>query len=207
VSKETAGDARPVARLAWAAAAVGLVLPLMLVAALAQTPPPPGTAAKPAAPTAPAPVPVGKDPSATTAAFGDWILRCVSDAGGRRICEVTQSIVVAGQEAPLAQIALGRVAAKEPLRLTLVVPNNVTLLTQPRVAAGAEDDQPVALAWQRCLPGGCFAGAVVDAKVLTRWRAGTGMGQIAVVEGAGRQIGIPFSFRGLAQALDALGTN
>ncbi len=184
--------------------------------AWAQTPPdasPSGNPARPSTPpparTVPAPVPVGADPSATTAAFGDWILRCVrtGEAAAQKTCEIVQSIVAEGQTAPLAQIAVGRTSAKDALRFTLVLPNNVAIAPPPRVMAGEADKQPVDLVWQRCLPGGCFADTAVKDETLIKWRAATGMGRIAFADGGGRNLAIPFSFRGMSQALDALAKN
>lgn len=165
--------------------------------ALAQTAPAPKT-----------PAPVAADPSATTAAFGDWILRCVKAgdaANPKRVCEVVQSIVVEGQQAPVAQVALGRLQPTSPLRFTLVLPHNVSLTALPRVSTGEADKQPVELGWLRCLPIGCFADAAAKDDLLAKWRAaGDGRGLIVFAEGAGRPVTLPFSLRGLAQALDAL---
>lgn len=161
----------------------------------------------PAAPPAPT-APVAADPSATTAAFGDWVLRCVrageAAATAQRFCEVIQSIQVEGRQGPIAQLAIGRVQAKDPLKVTLVVPNNVSFATRPKLGVGDKDDKAIDLGWQRCLPGGCFADAVAREETLTAWRAATAAGQIQFPDGAGRVVAVPFSFRGLAQALDAL---
>jgi invasion protein IalB len=43
-------------------------------------------------------------PQATTATYGDWVLACQGGAAGERMCEVSQSIQVQGQKAPIAQI-------------------------------------------------------------------------------------------------------
>jgi invasion protein IalB len=152
--------------------------------------------------------PVSADPTMTTAAFGDWLLRCVrtGESGREKLCEVLQSITVEGQSAPFAQIAIGRLQPKDPLRATVVLPHNVTLATPAQVQAG-EADTPLGLTWQRCLPGGCFADAILVDDVRTRWRAATRAGSISFADGAGRRIGLPISFRGLSQALDALATN
>lgn len=165
-------------------------------------------AAAQAAPAPKQPVPVAADPSATTASFGDWLLRCVKAGDGanaKRSCEVVQSIVAEGQQAPLAQLAIGRVQPGNPLRLTLVLPHNVSLTAAPRLSSSEGDKQPTELGWQRCLPMGCFADAAARDEVLAKWRAaGEGRGQIVFADGAGRPVTLPFSLRGLAQALDAL---
>ncbi|MDE2361875.1 MAG: invasion associated locus B family protein [Hyphomicrobiales bacterium] len=168
----------------------------------------PALAQKPAAPAAPAaPAPVSSDPETQTASYGDWTLRCQRNpqgAGPKRLCEVAQSVTIKGQQQPIAQIAFGRVTADEPLRMTVVIPNDVGFPSAVRVDVDEKDSQPAELAWTRCLPVGCFATAAPVADTLKRWRAGTGNGRLGVKTAEGKQVFIPFSFRGLAQALDAL---
>ena len=167
-----------------------------------------GSPAPAPARSAPAAVPVDSDPTATTAAFGDWVLRCVKLKDlPNRVCEVAQSIVVEGQTAPLAQIAIGRAAPRDNLRLTLALPNNVTLTATPRISSGEDDKQPTVMAWQRCIPGGCLADAAFSDALRDRWRKASTTNSITFTEGAGRAISVPFSLRGLAQALDALGSD
>ncbi len=176
-------------------------------AAPAQGAPAPAPAAATPAP-APAAPPVSADPSMTTAAFGDWLLRCVrtGENGREKVCEVLQSITVEGQSGPFAQIAIGRLQPKDPLRVTVVLPHNVALNSPARVQAG-EADTPLGLTWQRCLPAGCYADAALADDVRNRWRATTGAGSISFADGTGRRVGLPISYRGLAQALDALAAN
>jgi invasion protein IalB len=201
-----------------------VVLCVGIVTANAQTPPRAAQTGGPAAPAQASPTqtapqgtaaggaavtpPVSADPTMTTAAFGDWLLRCVrtGESGRDKLCEVLQSITVEGQSAPFAQVAIGRLQPKDPLRVTVVLPHNVTLGTPAQVQAG-EGDPPFGLTWQRCLPGGCFAEAVLADDVRTRWRAASRAGSMSFADGAGRRIGLPISFRGLSQALDALATN
>lgn len=160
----------------------------------AQTPPPP-------------PAAVSATPERTTASFGDWVLRCERPAtpvGAQRICEVAQSIMVQGQQAPIAQLAVGRIQRTDPLKVTLVLPSNVLLTAVPKIAAEDKDGQLVDFAWQRCLPGGCFADLVLRDDFSRRLRARTEPGRIEFRDGTGQEIRLPFSTRGLAQALDAL---
>jgi invasion protein IalB len=177
------------------AAALGLAL--ALAPAAAQTP----EAGRPVAP------PVRADPEATTANFGDWTMRCrrlVAGQPTRRICEVAQSIQTPGAQGPIAQIAIGRVGPADPLRVTVVLPPNVSFPSAPRVATDEKDPQPVELPWRRCVPGGCFADAAIDEATLRRWRALSGRGSITFLDSSGHAIPVPMSFRGLDAALDAL---
>jgi invasion protein IalB len=121
-----------------------------------------------------------------------------------RACEVGQSITVQGQSGPIAQLAIGRPAPKEKLRLTIVLPNNVTLTAPVRLGTGEKVDQGLSLAWRRCLTVGCFADNELPDDQLRRYRMTSEPGRLVFQDGAGRELALPFSFNGLAQALDAL---
>jgi invasion protein IalB len=107
-------------RLAQAALLLGLTLAGPV---LAQAPP--------EAPAAPSTAQPGARPEFTTAGFGDWVLRCTQPEGRARNCEIVQSLNTQGQM--VAQFALGRAEAGQPLRLTLAILPNVTLDTPPRL--------------------------------------------------------------------------
>jgi len=148
---------------------------------------------------------VSAEPNTTIASYGDWVLRCQRvDTAGKtaRVCEVAETIQVQGQAAPIAQLAIGRLSPGEPLRITIVVPPAVTFPSSVRV--DAKNGAPLNLEWRRCLPGGCFADAVLKDDVLARWRSLSDAGQLTFKDAAGQDVTLPLSFRGLAQALDAL---
>jgi invasion protein IalB len=145
----------------------------------------------------------------TTATFGDWQLRCQKGGAAgqpaQRNCEVIQSLIVQGQTAPFAQLGFGKLAPDGPLYFTAVVPTNVAFPSTVRVALDEKDNQPVEVAWTRCLPGGCFASLALKDDLLKRWHAQNEGGRLTFKNGAGQDTTVPFSFRGLARALDALG--
>jgi invasion protein IalB len=144
----------------------------------------------------------------TTATFGDWQLRCQKAGAGQptqRSCEVIQSLIIQGQTAPFAQLGFARLAASEPLFFTAVVPTNVTFPSTVRIAIDEKDAQPVEIAWTRCLPAGCFASLALKDDLLKRWHSQNESGRLTFKNGAGQDMTLPFSFRGLARALDALG--
>lgn len=169
---------------------------------LAQTPksaPKDGSAGKPAA----APVPAA--PERTTASFGDWVLRCESVATqSRRVCEAAHLIVAQGQTAPVAQVAIGRAAPNEDERLTIVVPPNIAIGIKPRIMMAKASATPIELAWQRCLPGACFASATVSSALIGELAAQAEPGRIMYKSAADRDAELPLSFRGLSQAMAAL---
>lgn len=160
----------------------------------------------PAAPNGAAPVVVPSEPSVTTASFGDWTLRCQRIEGTRaqRVCEVAQVLQAQGQQAPLAQIAIGRLSAGDPLRVTAVMPVSVSFPSSVQIAFGEKEAQPLDLPWRRCLPTGCFADAVLPDEAAKLWRKANEAGRIVFRDAAGRDLVLPLSTRGLDPALDAL---
>jgi invasion protein IalB len=178
---------------------LALALCLVPVIAAAQTP-----KETPKAPAA-APAPVPSTPERTTASFGDWVMRCdTAPAPAKRVCEAAQVMTVQGQAAPVAQVAFGRTARGEPMRVTVVLPVAVLLTTKPKILSEKDDKSPLEVSWQRCVPGGCIASATVTDDLTTRLGARTEPGSIAFKDAAEHDIAFPLSFRGLAQALAAL---
>jgi invasion protein IalB len=184
-------------------------------AALAQAPK--GSAQQKTAPTSPqtaqpaqapaAAAPADNEPSATTASFGDWVLRCQRTGTGseaRRNCELVQSVILKGQQAPVAQFGFGKLAPTEPLHVTAAIPHNISFPSAVRVAIDEKDPQGLELPWIRCLPAACFATAVPKDDLLKRWRAQTGAGRLTFKDARGQDVNLPISFNGLAPGLDAL---
>jgi len=177
---------------------------LMASTGFAQSTRPPAAAATTPAPP-PAPVPVPAEPQRTSASYGDWVLNCVRRVSATTPeCEVVQTIVVKGQTGPVAQLALGRVSASDPLRLTLVLPSNVLLGSKPLIRAAEDKPALFELTWRRCLPGGCFSDMPLADADLKRLRAQGEAGEIVFKDAAEREVKISMSWRGLPQALDAM---
>jgi invasion protein IalB len=151
--------------------------------------------------------PVDAEPNSTLASFGDWTLRCQrlgNGAEAQRVCEVTQQIRSQDQQNPVAELAIGRLKKADPLRLTLVLPVNVTFSNPPSFSADGKAPEPLDLGWRKCLPGGCIADALLKDDVLRRWKIQASAERITWTDAAGRDLAIGLSFRGLTQALDAL---
>jgi len=164
--------------------------------------------ATPAPAVKPEPVrPVDAEPNRTLSSFGDWTLRCQRLGNGpeaQRVCEVAQQIRAQDQKNPVAELAIGRLKKADSLRLTLVLPVNVILSVPPSFSADGKVPEPLDLGWRKCLPGGCIADAVLKDEVLRRWKIQTTAERIAWTDATGRDLAVGLSFRGLAQALDAL---
>lgn len=169
----------------------------------------PGAAPAPApasAAPAPAPAQVPAEPSVTTASFGDWTLRCqrIEAPKATRVCEVAQVLQAQGQQTPIAQIAIGRLSASDPLRVTAVMPVSVTFPSSVQITLGEKEAKPLDLPWRRCIPTGCLADAAPGDDLLKQWRKASEAGRIVFRDAAGRDLAMPLSTRGLDPALDAL---
>jgi invasion protein IalB len=151
--------------------------------------------------------PVDAEPNSTQSNFGDWTLRCQRLSNGaetQRVCEVAQQIRAQDQQSPVAELAIGRLKKTDPLRLTVVLPVNVTFSNAPSFSADGKAPEPLDLGWRKCLPGGCIADALLKDDVLRHWKTQANAGRITWTDAAGRDLAIGLSFRGLTQALDAL---
>ena len=156
----------------------------------------------PVKPPAAAPAPTLADPAQTTATYGDWVLRCVRPEKGPHICEVVQSMVVQGQQQPVAQVAVGY--DKNDLRFTILVPPAISLSRGPTLGVANATAPHFDLAWRRCLPNGCFADVAVGSELLKTLRGRTEPLQIDFKDAGEREVKLPLSMRGLVSALDAL---
>jgi invasion protein IalB len=155
------------------------------------------------------PAPVGADPVTTTASYGDWVLRCqrIGEADkAQKVCEIVQTVQAGqqGQQQPVAQLAFGRVNKTDPWRMTAHLPTNILLPSVAKLTTGEKDAKPLELPWRRCVPVGCFADASLSD---AQWKALRGETENAVLDftdSASRAVKLPISFRGFAQAVDAL---
>lgn len=160
--------------------------------------PAPAPAAAPSAPAAATPA----EPQSTTASFADWTLRCQRPEGRPPACEISQSVMSEGRT--VAQLAIGRPAAGAPLRMTFVVVPNATVDTPLRILGPTGTASLVELAWRRCAPGGCVADNAAPEALLNQLTALPENGRLLFLDASGREATIPFSPRGLEQALAAL---
>ena len=163
---------------------------------------------KPPAPQVTSEPPAGEtEPSSTSASYGDWLMRCqrlgdVADA--EKVCEAAQLIRAQDQQNPVAEVAIGRLKKTDPLHLTIVLPVNIALATPPRLSLNGKDVDGLNFVWLKCLPGGCYANAVLTDDVARRWKDETDARRIIWTDGSGREFAVGLSFNGLGQALDAL---
>ena len=154
-----------------------------------------------------APRPGEPQPSSTSASYGDWIMRCQRLGDGadvERVCEAAQLIHAQDHQNPVAEVAIGRLKKTDPLHLTIVLPVNIAFPTPPRLSANGKDVDGLNFVWLKCLPGGCYANALLTDDVVRRWKDETDARRIIWNDGSGRESAVGLSFNGLGSALDAL---
>jgi invasion protein IalB len=204
--------------------AAGLATSLLLVAfaggAAAQQPVPKPTPPRPAqaqhqAP-APAPAPqaqatptapaaTDQNPQRTTASYGDWVVRCETLAGPppQKNCDMEQLAQVQGQANPISRVAIPLPQKGEPPKLFIQLPINVSFSAPIKVTTN-DKDAGITTPFRRCVPAGCFAEIELKDDLQKKFRGSTEAGKITFKDAADRDVAIPLSFKGFAQAFEAL---
>ena len=88
--------------------------------------------------------------------------------------------------------------------MTIVLPVNIALSTPPRLSLNGKDVDGLTFVWLKCLPGGCYASALLTDDVLRHWKDETDAQRLVWTDGMGRELAVGLSFSGLGAALDAL---
>jgi len=185
----------------WGVSLAGLMLSVALASAQSATPSPQATTPRAVQAQAPAAPAASSQPEMTTATYQDWLMRCASPAGKPKVCEIAQTIQMEGQNGPVAVLAIGKVEADDPLRLTIQLASGVWLPAGVKLQYN-EKSPPVELEFKRCLQG-CFAEVELDKALEQGLRTATGPGSITFESGARQPVTLQISFKGLPAALDA----
>lgn len=149
----------------------------------------------------------GQNPSVTTTQFDDWALTCrkPGNAGpSNQSCELVQTIMVKGQKYPFAQLLVGKVDGETLPQIMAVLPANIALPSSVSVSVDEKDTTPLELKWSRCVQTACFAAATMKDEIRKKWSALDTRGRIVFKASNRQDITIPFSFKGLKSALEAL---
>lgn len=154
--------------------------------------------------TAPAPqaAQAAQSPQRTTATYDDWTVRCAV-VEGTKSCEMAQAMQIKGQAQPVTQIAIGRVAKTDPIKMVFQVPIDVWLPSGVKLVAD-DKDPGVAAGYRRCLPAACLAEAEIKDDVIRKLRVLSDNGKLQFKDAAQQDIAIPVSFKGFGQAWDAM---
>jgi invasion protein IalB len=143
-------------------------------------------------------------PDSTSETFGDWSIVCSRQAGATdRVCEVNTAVLLRGQAAPFARVAVVRSAKDKPARMMALVPVNVSVGSPVKIGGDA-GKLDVSLPFRSCVPAACVAEVELTKEQAQLLSApAKAPAQIAVMDAAGRTATLQFSLRGLDQALDA----
>ena len=167
---------------------------------------PAAPAPAPQAQAAPAPAPVDQNPQRTTASYGDWVVRCETAAGPppTKNCDMEQLAQVQGQANPISRVAIPLPQKGEPPKLFVQLPINVSFMAPLKITAG-EKDAGITAPFRRCVPAGCFVEIELKDDLQKKFRAAAAeQGKITFKDAADRDVAIPLSFKGFAQAFEAL---
>jgi invasion protein IalB len=190
----------------WAASCAAAVLALAFAAtAQAQQPPRPAPAAHPLAPGLASSPASGDVPQQTTATYGDWVVQCAENSSppSEPVCDMAQVTQLQGKNLPFSRIAIGRPEKGQPVKLIVQVPVNASFATQVHIQT--DDADPGVIApFARCTPGGCFAEFDLREELLKKLRDATSVGKLTFADAGGHDVSVPVSFKGFAQAFDAL---
>lgn len=145
---------------------------------------------------------VAAAPQRTTATYGDWTLRCVMQ-GQTKVCEMAQSMQIKGQTRPITQIAIGRQAKNDPMRIVFEVPINVWLPDGVKLTTDNKKLE-ISATFTRCMPIGCFADVEISKAQIKDLRDLKKAGKLQFKDAGKQQIAIPVSFKGFGDAYDAM---
>jgi invasion protein IalB len=142
-------------------------------------------------------------PQRTTATYEDWTVQCELHAGSppQKLCEMVQVGQAQGQT--VSRIALGHAAKNEPFKIVIQLPINLWLPAGVRIQSD-DKDPGLAATFKRCVPAGCFADIDIKDDTVKRFRALTESGKITFKNANQQDVVLPLSFKGFAQAFDAL---
>ena len=143
-----------------------------------------------------------QSPQRTTASYDDWTVRCETQGTPpQKSCEIVQVVQMQGQ--PLSQIAIGRAAKTEPLKIVIQVPINVYLPDGIKLVYDAKEP-PLAGIFKRCVANACFSDLDLKDDIVKKLRSRTEQGKLEFKDSAQRDVAIPVSFKGFGQAFDAM---
>ena len=160
----------------------------------------------PAAPAAPvAPAAATQTPQRTTASYGDWVVRCEIQPGppAQKACDMEQLAQVQGQANPISRVAIPLPPKGETVKLFVQLPVNVSF-TAPIKIMTDDKDAGITTPFRRCIPAGCFAEVELKDDLQKKFRAATETGKMFFRDAGDHDVALPLSFKGFAQAFEAL---
>lgn len=144
-------------------------------------------------------------PEMTTATYRAWTLRCaVLDRDDNpTVCEVAQTLALAQTGTPVAQIALGRLAADQPMKLVVQLPTGVWLPANVRL--DAPDGAQLIASFTACGQL-CAAEALPDESFVESLKSSQSAAKLTFQNDEQQLVELEVSPDGLAAALAAMET-
>jgi invasion protein IalB len=144
-----------------------------------------------------APLPAQSPPDAQP--FQDWNVRCV--AGSLPPCEMLQTVQdKAGKR--LLRLAIAYLPRRDRYTIRLVTPLGISLAKGVRITASSFSSQPIP--FLRCDGAGCYVEGAIETGALDSLGRGAPQAKVTIAALNGRDIALPFSLRGFADARSAM---
>jgi len=146
-----------------------------------------------------------QEPQRTTATYGDWVLRCEILPGppAQKNCDMEQLAQVQGQTNPISRVAIPLPTKGEAPKLFVQLPVNASFAVPIKIMADGKDTG-VTTPFRRCVPAGCFGELDLKDDLQKKFRAAGEPGKIVFNDASDHEVAIPLSFKGFAQAYEAL---
>jgi invasion protein IalB len=144
-----------------------------------------------------APLPAQSPPEPQT--FQDWNVRCV--AGSLPPCEMLQTVQdKAGKR--LLRLGVAYLPRRDSYIIRLVTPLGISIAKGARITASSFSSQ--AIPFLRCDGAGCYVEGAIETGALDSLDRGAAQAKVTIASLDGRDIALPFSLRGFADARSAM---
>ena len=151
--------------------------------------------------------PVDQNPQRTTATYGDWTVRCEVAPGppAQKNCEMDQvaQVQVQGQANPISRVVIPLPPKGEPAKLFVQLLVNVSFAAPLKIVMDSKG-AGLSTPFRRCVPATCIAEIELKDDLQKKFRATAEPGKILYKDAVDRDVVIPLSFKGFAQAFEAL---
>ncbi len=134
--------------------------------------------------------------------FQDWMLRCEQPpSGGAEQCFVFQNLVLREGKGRVLLFAVTYPPKREEPVAILTLPLGISL--PPGVSMQIAEDEPLRLAVEHCIPGGCRVVLPVAKKLLDQFKAEAQL-QVTFHDARRRPVKLSVSLKGFTAALKEL---
>lgn len=139
-----------------------------------------------------------KTPDTTAETFQDWVVRCIRDQDGNKLCEMTQELNDAKTGQRVLAIGIKPTAAADSsAEATIVAPLGLKLA--PGILLKIDEAEPINLPFDVCLPAGCIVRAQMDATQISAFSEAKSIG-VDMTAPDGKILGVRLSPTGFADA-------